>query len=120
MDSILCYNSRSVQLDLSGSYYSVSFKPLEYSSEEPINTNLAPILKLEDKNIHYRCPNCYNFPVIDFIENYEDTIIYTCACYKGIRIPINDLFEKTNNYMSFLDDNSIASNVIGFKCLKHI
>ena len=85
MSSNIFDNSRSVRsvhINLSQDDFSGGHKKLEYSSEAPIITNISPILKLEDKTIHYRCPRCFNFPKIDFIKDNEEFIriynIYMC------------------------------------------
>ena len=78
-----------------------------------------PIPKLEDSNIHYRCPKCFNFPLIEFINKNEEIIIYSCACYKGKRIFIQDLFDKEKKYMSFQSNpnkDSKIEEVVGYMC----
>ena len=40
----------------------ISSKSKEDSS---LNLNILPIINLNDPSIHYRCPKCYNFPIIE-------------------------------------------------------
>ena len=84
-----------------------------------------PIQKLRNPNIHYRCPKCFNFPIIQFLNNKE-SIYYTCACYEKKFINIKDLFIKDNHYLTFLEDdeseileNKKTDKNLGFKCTKH-
>ena len=129
--SILYGRPSSCGLNVSDSYYNaVKFSPLEYKDVNiSFNLNDTPIPKLEDTNIHYRCPICFNFPLIEFIDKNEDIINHTCACHIKKPIKISDLFIKEKNHMSF-SDNDISSlnnindsnwkKILGFKCLEHI
>ena len=133
MDSSYSYYSnqyekpRTVGLDLPSNYYSLSFSKIEYKDISQ-DLGIPPIPKLEYPNIHYRCPKCFNFPLIEFINRNEEIIRYSCACHAKKVIKIEDLFKKEKNYMSFIDTNSLISNnesdpkkdeVIGFKCIEH-
>ena len=121
MNSSIFDNSRKPQLNLSDSYFSVTFKILEYE-DISFGENIPPIPKLEETFIHYRCPKCFNFPLIEFIDKNEEIIIYTCACYYKKRINIEDLFNKEKKYMTFLEDKpktSTKNDILGFKCTKH-
>ena len=121
MESISYGSRKSFNMDLPSSYYSVNFNKLE-SFEPNISFDELPIPKLEDSNIHYRCPKCFNFPLIEFINKNEEIIIYSCACYKGKRIFIQDLFDKEKKYMSFQNNpnkDSKIEEVVGYMCTEH-
>ena len=60
--------------------------------EPTFGVNILPIPEQENPDIHYRCPKCFNFPKIEFIDKNEEIIIYTCCCYKNKRVPVKDLF----------------------------
>ena len=110
------------------SYLSYNFSKLEYK-DISLNYNIPPIPKLDYPNIHYRCPKCYNFPLIEFINENEKIIRYSCACYKNKVIKIEELFQKEKNYMSFIDtislndtndaNDSKKEEIIGFRCTEH-
>ena len=70
MESISYGSRKSFNMDLPSSYYSVNFNKLE-SFEPNISLDELSIPKLEDSNIHYRCPKCFNFPLIEFINKNE-------------------------------------------------
>ena len=121
MDNFSYNKSRSLHMDLPSSYYSRNFSKLELN-EPNLSFDELPIPKLENSNIHYRCPKCFNFPLIEFIDKNEEIIIYSCACFKARRINIKDLFNKEKNYMSFknnINSNSKIEDIIGYKCTKH-
>ena len=42
-----------------------NFRQLE-NSISTLNLTISPISRLKHPNIHYRCPKCYNFPLINF------------------------------------------------------
>ena len=44
------------------------------NSTNTFNLDIPPIPKLNNPNIHYRCPKCYNFPLISFLN--EEYISY--------------------------------------------
>ena len=81
--------------------------------------NIQTKLKLKYYYIHYRCPKCYNFPFIEFID--FGSILYTCNCFEKKPLKIEELF-KENKYMTFLNnlssDEKLNEN-IGFKCTIH-
>ena len=82
------------------------------------NLRIPPIPKLKDPCIHYRCPNCYNFPYIEFMTNKED-ITYFCNCSKDTKyLNIKDLFVPQNEKLTFLN-NSNEKQKEGFKCKYH-
>ena len=122
-------NSRQDRIIFSESYFSPGFDTSLQYEDVAFNINIPPIL--EKQNIHYRCPKCFNFPVIDFIENNEEFVYYTCNCYDKKPIRMEELFKnekKETTYMTFSDNNNILSNVLdnikkdlflGFKCNKH-
>ena len=121
MDNFSYNKSKSLHMDLPSSYYSRNFSKLEFN-EPNLSFDELPIPKLENSNIHYRCPKCFNFPLIEFIDKNEEIIIYSCACFKARRINIKDLFNKEKNYMSFqnnINSNSKIEDIIGYKCTKH-
>ena len=109
---------------------SFSFKKFEQIQNDNsfgLNFNYMP--KLTYSNIHYRCPKCYNFPMINIVD--RENIIYECGCpdRKKKSLKIKDLFNKENKYMTFLNDSKqniseedkiekINEN-IGFKCTSH-
>lgn len=66
-------------------YNQSSYGPLSFSNEDifdiSLHLNIEPIKKLKEPSIHYRCPKCGNFPLIEFIKNHED-ISYSCSCFK--------------------------------------
>ena len=86
--------------------------------DNKFTSKIPPIPKLRDPNIHYRCPNCFNFPYIVFMANKED-ISYVCACPKDTKyLNIKELFVPENKHLTFL--NNINENQIkGFKCEIH-
>ena len=104
--------------------------------EPTFGVNILPIPEQENPDIHYRCPKCFNFPKIEFIDKNEEIIIYTCCCYKNKRVPVKDLFyngkDISKKFMSFPDSNNILINIdnnnntqkkeeiLGYKCIKHI
>ena len=99
----------------------MSFSKIEYKDISQ-DLGIPPIPKLEYPNIHYRCPKCFNFPLIEFINKNEEIIIYSCACYKGKRIFIQDLFDKEKKYMSFQSNpnkDSKIEEVVGYMCTEH-
>ena len=120
METFSYDKSRAFTMDLPSSYYSNNFSKLEYN-EPNMSIDELPIPKLDDPNIHYRCPRCFNFPLIDFIDKNEEIIIYSCACFKERRVKIKDLFNKEKNYLSFhnVNSNSKIEDIIGYKCTKH-
>ena len=85
-----------------------------------LNLNILPIIYLKDPNSHYRCPKCFNFPIIEFEKNQED-ISYYCACSKNTKyLHIKDLFapENENEFLTFL--NYRNKNIFeGFLCSIH-
>ena len=110
---------------------SINFQTLQ-NIEPSFDESFLPIPELENPDIHYRCPKCFNFPLIEFIDNNEEIIIYTCACYEKKRLKVKDLFFKDKdykkNYLSFPEDNNIIldninnqrkEEIIGYKCTKH-
>ena len=75
--------------------------------------------KIKDPHFHYFCKKCYNFPLIEFINEY--TIYYSCACYKRITIQIKDLFDPKTKYFFYKDNNNlILSNDINISNNNHI
>ena len=86
---------------------------------------IQPIVDLRDPTAHYRCSKCYNFPKIRFLVNQE-SIYYSCACKENEFLNIEDLFNKKNKHMTFLDNDKLKEDntekkdgIIGFKCTKH-
>lgn len=105
------------QLDFSN--IDSSFNKLEVL-DISLKWNIPPIQKLKNQNIHYRCPECHNFPLIQFLNNQE-SLYYTCACHEKKFLNIEELFIKENKYMTFLESrqNEKKEENIGFKCTKH-
>ena len=105
------------QLDFSN--IDASFNKLEVL-DISLKWNIPPIQKLKNQNIHYRCPECHNFPLIQFLNNQE-SLYYTCACHEKKFLNIEELFIKENKYMTFLESsqNEKKEENIGFKCTKH-
>ena len=126
-DNINSESFRLMMSQLDFSNINASFSKLE-NKETSLKWNIPPIPKLRNPNIHYRCPKCYNFPLIQFSSNQE-SIYYACACYEKKLLNIKELFIKENKYMTFLEDvgseilkegkNKINNENIGFKCTKH-
>ena len=117
-----CYRVMIDKTDFSD--INASFTKLEYLNNS-LKWSNPPIQKLRNPNIHYRCPKCFNFPIIQFLNNQE-SIYYTCACYEKKFINIKDLFIKDNHYLTFLEDdeseileNKKTDKNLGFKCTKH-
>lgn len=84
--------------------------------------NIPPILiKSKFPHIHYLCPKCNFFPLINFINKERKTISYICSCEKKNKeIGIIDLFNRDNNYLLFNDkSNSNNFNENIFKCKMH-
>ena len=96
-----CYRVMIDKTDFSD--INASFTKLEYLNNS-LKWSNPPIQKLRNPNIHYRCPKCFNFPIIQFLNNKE-SIYYTCACYEKKFINIKDLFIKDNHYLTFLEDD---------------
>ena len=71
-------------------------------------SNIPPIPKLKNNNIHYLCSKCINFPFIEFID--EKRILYTCGCVKKKLILVKDIFKPEKNYMTFLNNNILSQN----------
>ena len=111
---------------------------LEISTSSLGETFYNIISKLENINIHYLCPNCLNFPLIEFINEYD--IKYNCGCLdrKKKDLAIQKLFNPKENYMIFDNiNNNIKEENVGetyfnsqenneninkdniFKCNKH-
>ena len=93
--------------------------------------------------MHYMCPQCHNFPLIQYIN--ERDIYYTCGCIKKNQMTIKDLFDNENEHFiiekrdsniptrdssyngeeDFVEKNHNESiyknnkNIIGFYCSKH-
>ena len=117
-----CYRVMIDKTDFSN--INASFTKLEYLNNS-LKWSNPPIQKLRNPNIHYRCPKCFNFPIIQFLNNQE-SIYYTCACYEKKFINIKYLFIKDNQYLTFLEDdeseileNKKTDKNLGFKCTKH-
>ena len=116
-------NSLKKFLD-SSTISSKSFKILT-NEKKPININIPPIMELEVPNIHYRCPKCFNFPIIEFFN--ENFIEYCCGCNNSEKkiLKIKNLLEEKEKYMTLLDENKDKSNNnekknnLGFKCYAH-
>ena len=76
--------------------------------------NILPIPELENEDIHYKCPKCFNFPLIEFIDKNEEMVIYSCGCYKKKLVSVKDLFyngkDITKKYLSFPDNNNLIKN----------
>ena len=119
MDSYSYDKSRSLNMDLPSSYYSRNSSKLELN-EPNLSFDELPIPELENSDIHYICPKCFNFPLIEFIDKNEEKIIYSCSCYKKQIINIKDLFNEEKNYMLFKKITSQKfEDIIGLKCTKH-
>ena len=92
MDSNLYENSKLIDLS---KYENLS---LNFSKIEERNTSnffdvsFPPIPPLKNQSIHYRCPQCFNFPLIKFFKDNEEIISYSCACYTRKVIKLEDLF----------------------------
>ena len=93
--------------------------------------------------MHYMCPKCHNFPLIQYINERE--IYYTCGCIKKKQMKIKELFDNENKYFLIEKSSSKSStrassfssgealvtenskeyksknnkNSIGFYCSKH-
>ena len=103
-----------------------TLKKLSYSNIS-LGLSFSYIANLKCPYIHYRCPKCYNFPLIRFLD--REKIAYKCACIDRKSLKIKDLFNKENKYMTFLKDSkankkeideieNINEN-IGLKCISH-
>ena len=127
IDSRSTDNVRYMMDQLDFSSFDASFNKLE-RLDTSLKWNIPLIPKLRNPNLHYRCPKCHNFPLIQFLSNQE-SIFYTCACYEKKFISIKDLFIKENKFMTFLDDDESEflkkgtkkpnDENIGFRCTKH-
>ena len=108
-------------------------RDLEISFSESYIPNLI------NESLHYLCPQCSNFPLIEFID--ENKILYKCYCFNQILVDIKDLFRELN-YNKELNDNKLLNPILydtmdselnkynssyneeinkffGFKCVKH-
>ena len=97
-------------------------------SNKSLGLSLSFIQNSKSPDIHYRCPKCYNFPLIKFLN--KDIISYKCGCIENKKnVKIKDLFIKEKKYMTFLNDSK-SDNIesdkiekmnqnIGFKCTSH-
>ena len=97
---------------------------------ESFNTKIPIIPKTKFPYIHYLCPKCFNFPIINFLT--DKFIYYTCKCKKDDEkydnrrlIKIKDLFNKENQLMTFIENdisNELNKNpkekFKGFKCIE--
>ena len=93
----------------------ISSKSKEDSS---LNLNILPIINLNEPSIHYRCPKCYNFPIIEFKKNQE-YVSYICACSKDSKyISIKDLFAQEKKFLTFLNNRNLNKNK-GLLCTIH-
>ena len=109
-----------------------SLAPLEFSNIT-LDISTPPIPKLKYPHIHYRCPKCYKFPLIEFVD--KKFVKYLCPCRKEnkeekqkyLLLEIEKLFIKENKYMTFFNDESLSrpshiekkDEIIGFKCTNH-
>ena len=100
---------------------SLSYSSIEHNNSS-LNISIPPIPQLDNPDIHYLCPRCHNFPLIEFKAD-EEYIKYTCNCYKGELIKLDDIFNNEKKYMTILNKKEINSQtidkVIGFKCISH-
>ena len=115
-------------LDLSdfSSIEDTTLKTLQYS-DISLGPSFSYIPKLTYPNIHYRCPKCYNFPLIQFLD--RENINYKCACIDKKRMKIKELFKKEANFLTFLnepksnnnekDETEKKNEKIGFKYTSH-
>ena len=109
---------------------------LDISIYNILNENEYPYM-------HYMCPKCHNFPLIQYINERE--IYYTCGCIKKKQMKIKELFDNENKYFLIEKSSSKSStrassfssgealvtenskeyksknnkNSIGFYCSKH-
>ena len=111
------------------------FKDLELNTQnsstnnenKSLFSNIEPILKKEE-DYHYLCRKCHIFPFIEFTKSKKN-IKFTCLCYNNKEILIQDLFDKSKNYITInsLSDTSFLSsinvgcydNCKGLKCIEH-
>ena len=117
-------NSKSLDLSTTDSCHYSQLSALD----KTLISKIPPIPKLKNPNIHYRCPKCFNFPFIEFIDKTEKIIRHTCACHLKQLINIKDFFDEEKKYMTFLDSTILSKNIsnnedlikiIGFKCTEH-
>ena len=87
-------NQQSQGLDLSD-INTLSYSSIEHDNES-LNISIPPIPQLDNPDIHYLCPKCHNFPLIEF-KTDEEYIKYTCNCYKGELIKLDDIFNNEKN-----------------------
>ena len=89
------------------------------SKEDPsFHLNILPIIKLKDPYLHYRCPKCYKFPIIEFKKNQE-YVSYICDCSKDSKfLSIKDLFVPEKNFLTYLCDIKFIYKK-GFLCTIH-
>ena len=125
---------------LSKKFYGVeSFKTIDFKftnnqiEDLKISFSESYIPRLNNSNLHYLCPQCSNFPLIEFID--ERQIIYKCFCFNQIIVDIKDLFrEETENKLSnpvlydamdsemakcYSSHKEEINKYFGFKCVRH-
>ena len=104
---------QNINEDSSKFYNHSSYGSLSFSNEKNFNSSfhlkMTQIIKLEDPRIHYRCPKCGNFPLIEFKKNQED-ISYSCSCFKDKCIAIKELFNTENKYLTFINNDNENQN----------
>ena len=114
-------NQQSQVLDLPD-INTLSYSSIEHDNES-LNISIPPIPQLDNPDIHYLCPKCHKFPLIEYIQKGEEYIKYTCCCHKRELVKIDDLFNIEKKYMTILNNKEFKNlgkdKIIGFKCTSH-